>query len=126
MTEQQKKDVEEGFSRFSTEEREVLRRAMEQIANRGLDRDGQYAMVLDLILARRRAGQRYDSDSRTDRARRILVGARVPRELAGQVRCCAKARGVSVYRFVVDIITKEIQNSCGGSNPKGGGNRTNV
>ena len=124
MTEQQKKDVEEGFSRFSAEEREVLRRAMEQIAAQGLDRDGQYAMVLDLILARRRAGQRYDS--RTDRARRILVGARVPRELAGQVRCCAKARGVSVYRFVVDIITKEIQNSWGGSNPKGGGNRTNI
>ena len=61
MTEQQKKDVEEGFSRFSAEEREVLRRAMEQIAAQGLDRDGQYAMVLDLILARRRAGQRYDS-----------------------------------------------------------------
>lgn len=109
MTEQQKKDVEEGFSRFSAEEREVLRRAMEQIAAQGLDRDGQYAMVLDLILARRRAGQRYDSDSRTDRARRILVGARVPRRTAEKYRKCAAAHGLSLYRFAVEALEREYQ-----------------
>ncbi len=64
--------------------------------------------VAAIVAAMDRSRRRKASDRATDRRRRVLVGARVPRELAEQVRRAAQARGVSVYRFIVDIIREAV------------------
>ncbi len=60
--------------------------------------------VEDIVLAMERTRCRRASDRATDARRRVLIGARVPRALAEQVREAARGKGVSVYRFIVDII----------------------
>ena len=96
--------LKEGFELFSVEEQVVI---LDALQNRGM-------MTTDFIralaLARRRAQQRADSDRRTDAKRRELVGAHVPNSLAARVKSCAKARGVSMYRFLVDGIERLCDN----------------
>lgn len=53
-------------------------------------------------LARMRRKRRLNAAS--DRERRVLVGARVPREEALAIELAARERGVSVYRFVRDAL----------------------
>ena len=88
----------EGFKLFSVEEREVLLDALAQ---------GQRELVTALVLARRRGGQRRDSDRETDIDRRILVGARLPRTTGEQLRQCARDHGMSLYRFVCQALERE-------------------
>lgn len=88
----------EGFKLFSAEEREVLLDALAQ---------GQRELVTALVLARRRTGQRRDSDRETDADRRILVGARLPRATGEQLRKCAQDHGMSLYRFVCQALERE-------------------
>ena len=88
----------EGFKLFSVEEREVLLDAMAQ---------GQQQLVTALVLARRRGGQRRDSDRETDMNRRILMGARLPRATGEQLRQCARDHGMSLYRFVCQALERE-------------------
>lgn len=88
----------EGFKLFSAEEREVLLDALAQ---------GQRELVAALVLARRRTGQRRDSDRETDADRRILVGARLPRATGEQLRKCAQDHGMSLYRFVCQALERE-------------------
>lgn len=88
----------EGFKLFSAEEREVLLDALAQ---------GQWELVTALVLARRRTGQRRDSDRETDADRRILVGARLPRATGEQLRKCAQDHGMSLYRFVCQALERE-------------------
>lgn len=88
----------EGFKLFSAEEREVLLDALAQ---------GQRELVTALVLARRRTGQRRDSDRETDADRRILVGARLPRATGEQLRKCAQDHGMSLYRFVCQAMERE-------------------
>ena len=85
---------------FSADERAVLLDAM------GF---GQIppAVLVRLAAARRRASQRADSDARTDHARRLLVGARLPRQTAEKYRKCAAARGLYLYRFVCQALERE-------------------
>ena len=64
------------------------------------------AFIKRLAQARARTAQKAASDARTDRARRTLVGARVPRELAEKV---TEERGVSVYRLVVELLEQTFQ-----------------
>lgn len=88
----------EGFKLFSAEEREVLLDALAQ---------GQRELVTALVLARRRTGQRRDSDRKTDADRRILVGARLPRATGEQLRKCVQDHGMSLYRFVCQALERE-------------------
>ena len=67
------------------------------------------AFIKRLAQARARTAQKAASDARTDRARRTLVGARVPRELAEKVKEAAEERGVSVYRLVVELLEQTFQ-----------------
>lgn len=91
-------DLKEGFLLFSTEEREVLLDALEA---------GQRDLVKALVLARRRTQQRRDSDSETDVERRLLVGARLPRETVERYRKCAFEHGQSLYRFACSALERE-------------------
>lgn len=85
---------------FSADERAVLVEAVGR---------GQVppAVLQRLAAARRRASSRAESDARTDHARRILVGARLPRETAERYRECAAAHGLSLYRFVSGALERE-------------------
>ena len=60
-----------------------------------------------LVLARRRTQQRRDSDRETDVQRRLLVGARLPRETAERYRACAKEHGLSLYAFAAAALERE-------------------
>ena len=73
---------------------------------------GDQAFVERLAQARRRTAQRQESDAETDKGRRLLVGARLPRPLAEKYRACAKARGISLYRFVCLALEREYSNGC--------------
>lgn len=75
---------------------------------------------LDKLLAMVRPGQRQKAEKAaenlakarrkkrlnavSDRERRVLVGARVPREEALAIELAARERGVSVYRFVREAL----------------------
>lgn len=86
--------LKEGFMLFSAEEQSVLLRAMEK---------RQYDLVAGLVRARRRCAQKQESDVGS----RLLVGARVPRQTAERYRSCARARGISLYRFVCSALERE-------------------
>ena len=65
------------------------------------------AVLQRLAAARRRASSRAQSDAQTDHARRLLVGARLPRETAEKYRECASEHGLSLYRFVSGALERE-------------------
>ena len=85
---------------FSADERAVLLAALEA----GQVKPG---LLVRLAAARRRTCQRADSDAVTDLGRRLLVGARLPRETAERYRQCAKEHGISLYRFVSNALERE-------------------
>lgn len=60
-----------------------------------------------LLLARRRAYLKACSDAETDIERRLLVGARLPKETAERYRKCACEHGLSLYRFTCDALERE-------------------
>lgn len=45
--------------------------------------------------------RKRSSDRRTQRERRVLIGATVPLDLADKIRTAAARRGISVYRWCV-------------------------
>lgn len=94
----QNQKLKEGFSLFSAQEREILIEAAEQ---------GQQQLIEQLVIARRRARQKARSDRGTDKARRLTVGARLPRETAERYRQCAYAHGLSLYRFACCALERE-------------------
>lgn len=96
----EKQDLTDGFLLFSTEEREVLIDALAA---------GQRDLVTALVLARRRTQQRRDSDSETDVSRRLLVGARLPRQTVERYRECAFEHGLSLYAFASSALEREYQ-----------------
>lgn len=92
--------LSDGFRLFSREEREAIISAL----------DGPTTvrrLIQDLTKARRRSYLRYLSNSQTDASRRLLVGARVPRETAERYRECARSNGMSLYRFTCSALERE-------------------
>ena len=91
----------EGYRCFSAEEKREITRALK-------GGSGEVAaFILRMAAARRRATQRADSDARTDNARRVLVGARVPRGVARRYKALCQAKGISLYRFACDALERE-------------------
>ena len=86
----------------------------EEAALRELPRDAQSAAIdlltklpgtqkhdlLTVLVAARRHDQRRESDRATDSARRLTIGARLPREVAERYRAAARAKGLSLYSWV--------------------------
>lgn len=94
-----------GYADLSADERRAVDRALDEAEDAG--------PIVDIVLARARSLRRSCSDKRTDRRRRELVGAHVPRALAARVRATAAERGVSMYRFMVDTLTAACDNGEG-------------
>ena len=104
----------QGMKVMSPQEQEALRNALKSI--RLLPPSCQEIMldrITEIAQARGRAERKRKSDRATDFRRRILVGARVPRALKEQCRAQAQARGISLYRFVLDALEQACHNGKG-------------
>ena len=101
------KRFREGVLSMSTNERDALQAAMlmarEIPGGKGMSIVDQ---LVDMAIARARTGRKRDSDAQTDRKRRQLVGARLPRHQAERCRACARLEGESVYRFVCSALER--------------------
>lgn len=91
------------------EERAMLVRAMRAALN------GHKGTAVDALdwyaVARYRRGRKAQADAVRDARRRVLVGARLDRETAEQVKAAASAKGISIYKFVADAIRTAIATS---------------
>lgn len=63
-----------------------------------------FDIATSIVLAGDRTLRRRASDKRTDAARRVLVGARVPRVIADEYSRQAAALGWSMYRWTVEAL----------------------
>lgn len=61
-------------------------------------------LLLDVYMARARSEQRRSSDRVTDRKRRTLIGARVPRKMADDCRRAAFDEGLSLNAWVTKAL----------------------
>lgn len=60
-----------------------------------------------LLESGRRRRQRRNSDAKTDHERRLLVGPRLPREIAEQYRAAAEARHLSLYSWAAQALAAQ-------------------
>lgn len=89
---------------------------------------GREALV-DLILNLDRQRRRSESDARTDRERRVLIGARLPRDVVGRYRLAADRCGQSLYAWVSDALKyyaryctqPQVDTRCGMPSPQNHG-----
>lgn len=95
-----KEDLYEGFMLFSRGEQDAL---FDLIAGN----TPTHVCMERLVLARRRAVQRAESDTETDVARRLTCGARLPRETVERYRKCAFEHGLSLYAFASSALERE-------------------
>ena len=94
-----------GLEALPFEARETFNALYESAMLRG---DLDAAQGLEQLLGSLgRAESKRESDRTTDARRRRTVGARVPVDFYERVARCAGARGVSLYRFVVDALERE-------------------
>lgn len=66
-------------------------------------------LLMAAITGHDQARRKKESDARTDRARRALIGARVPAEMAQAIREDAESKGLSVYRWILRAYTAELK-----------------
>lgn len=66
------------------------------------------AALYEVLAARRRTEQRRRSDRETDKQRRRLVGARLPRETAERCKWEAEAEGLSLNAWVTEAIAHKL------------------
>jgi len=95
------------ISRRRARERDRLARAYARFRRRDMDLTREEAIDLagELILAGEAGDRKAAQDRRADGAR-LLVGARLPRELAEAYRAQAHAQGVSLYRWAVEAFAR--------------------
>ena len=92
----------EAISRRPQAEQEKIRRAILSLREeRFTSRQRALDVACDIVLAGDRTLRKRNSDDATDRRRRILIGARVPREFAERCREEAETRGLSLYAWVI-------------------------
>ena len=84
-------------------EKQRITRALRRLPRRGpVSVSRALDVAQDIILAGDRTLRKRESDTRTDRARRILIGAKIPRDTAEIYKTQARKEGVSMYRWAVN------------------------
>ena len=98
------------MDRISAAERAAILSALRQSTRirRAATRGRMMDCLREIARASARTAGRRASDRRTDRDRRVLVGARVPREMAERCRAAARERGISLYRFVIMALERAL------------------
>lgn len=69
---------------------------------------GEWAITV-ITAGIRRTTKRQTSDKVSDRRRRILIGARLPRSVAARYASCARLSGRSLYSLVKEAVLKECE-----------------
>ena len=90
------------------DERRAALDALDTIAAGRISKAQAYALITSIVEARARTEQRRKSDRRTDRRRRTIVGARVPRGYADLCRQAARDRGVSLNKWCLMAIAEAL------------------
>ena len=94
----------QGLRTMTPGERAAVADAMKKATAAGL---GPW-VISNIVIERGKAVRKKASDKRTDRVRRTLVGARVPRELAQRCQAAAEEEGVSLYAWVSGVLEKSL------------------
>lgn len=87
-------------------ERELLREFV-QAAGNGSWKAAEEALT-DYLVTRYRASAKAARDAARDREARVLVGARIPREMAAAIKRRAEEEGISVYRWCYDALENRL------------------
>lgn len=109
--------IAEALDRLPAEERRAAKRALLRLGGDGLAGRGTVPRVRaveaagDIIRAAARGHGKRASDKETDRRRRVLVGARVPRERATRYQEAAAVQGLSLYAWVMAALERAAQDA---------------
>lgn len=87
-------------------ERRALSNALDSAANitNPAERQALLHAITGIVAARRREQLQRESNRRTERARRHLIGAHVPLALYERCTQAAEDEGVSMYRWVMSAL----------------------
>lgn len=101
MDEHTQRAILTALDRLPADQRRAAARAMLRLRGSGtvVSRSRALEVVGDMVRAQARTNARRISDARTDAARRVLVGARVPKADADRYRAAAAAAGISLYAW---------------------------
>lgn len=105
------------IDKLPANERRAAKRALLRLGGDGLAGRGTVPRVRaveaagEIIRAAARGHGKRASDRETDRRRRVLVGARVPRERATRYQEAATVQGLSLYAWVVAALDRAAQDS---------------
>lgn len=103
---------EAALMKFPPSEREKIRGALSTLKSSGyVSAWWAREVAKAVVISGGRALYKRSSDARTDRARRVLVGARVPRAFADRCKVAADRERVSLYRWVVSALTAALHAS---------------
>lgn len=91
-----------GLETMSTGERAAIKAAM--VAAMNNDKD-ILLRIADIAAERDRANRKRVSNWYAEK-KRMLIGVRAPRDLAGDIKELARIRGTSVYRLVMDALER--------------------
>lgn len=94
----------EGLDAMGAPERDALKAAMEHAKARK-DWAG-FTLVTNIAAAAGRSARQKESNARTEKRRRKLVGARLPLDQAARCASCAALLGLSRYRFASDALLR--------------------
>lgn len=101
------KNYEDGFQAMTEGEKAAMREAVREAWRS--NRDDIMEKIVEIGVQRHRAEQNRKSRNRYEKKNRKTVGARVTVALYDRVKRTAKERGVSVYRFLVDLLEKNCE-----------------
>ena len=94
------------------DERKAVKAAIGRIVGRRTIPEARALECITMtVAARARTEARRKSDRETDNRRRVLVGARVPRETAERCKAAAEAEGLSLYAWVTTAIEDALTDS---------------
>lgn len=88
------------------QERQAIQDALNRAAciTNPAERQAQLQAITAIVAARRREQLQRESNRRTERSRRRLIGAHVPISLYNRCTRAAAADGISLYRFTVNAL----------------------
>lgn len=111
--------VIESIKALPAQERAKVQRAMKTLGRRGHSVAASLEAGQDIVTAYSRIAAKRISDTRTDQARRVLIGARVPRPMAQECRAAAETQGISLYAWVMTALVQALQGESGQDAPSG-------
>ena len=101
------KNYEDGFQAMTEGEKAAMREAVREAWRS--NRDDIMEKIVEIGVQRNKAERNREAKKRYDRKNRRTVGATVPIALYDRVKRTARDRGVSVYRFLVDLLEKNCE-----------------